>query len=1014
MRSPNRITLIIAICLSLFATTVWSQSANPTTGSITGTVSDNTGAALPGVTVTAKNLDTGLTRDTVTENDGVYTLALLPPGRYSVQAELAGLGTANNNNVVVLLGNSTKTNLNINPQVSQEITVTAAAPVVDVTQSGLANTVTEKQIENLPILTRDFRALATLTPGVNESFGGRVQANGGRGITTDYNIDGANSNSEFFGEQTGGTRAPFTFSQAAIKEFQVIRSQYNAEYARGVGATLNAITKSGTNDTDGEVFTFLRKKGWATERPRVIDGLTATESFRAKDSLQPGFAVGGPVVRDHLFYFVNADFQRQKLPIIANDFTTRSQFTALPAAVQSAFLTKYEQLIGNPYSQELNYDQTFDQDTYLAKFDANIGSKTHASIRDNYSDFHNENNQTGFQILSNQGDEHDKFNQLVGQAETVLTNSMYNQLIAQYETQERPIDPVNSQTPEIVVRQGAASITFGNINFLPNNTEEKKYQLRDSVSYTVGRHSFKAGAEGLFEHFDNLFPRFSRGQYTFASVQDFLDNKPSAFQQGLGPRPTTSFKMNTYGFFVQDSFRPIDKLTVDAGIRYDLQSRPNVTAAGNATKYPEFEKNFDENDTNNIAPRLGFAYDIMGNGRSVLRGGTGKFFNFLPAILYANPIATVAGNFNQINITCSGATNPCPTFPNLLTPEQFAALPVASNAIQIISKDLQAQESWRTSLQYMQQIGQQYSVGIGGEYAKLKHVQGKTQANAMPIGYSFGDVPVYRLNDPNRPYTSYGSVLEDMSDEEANNRSFTVETHKLALAGSKLSWDAHYTWAKSIDQESNERSTSTTFLFDPRNPKLSEGPADFDIRHRVVADITYELPFGILISGIGNWRSGVPYTQNIFCNCGGQSLNGLINVSGNIPVFVDSNGDIIDLTQASGLTRPQFAEFLATRGAHILGRNTERQPDVTSVDARLSKRFGFGQYGLELIGEVFNVINTNRNTFITTTNQTLFTAALNTTTDKFTFTRNATYGKPTSYNTAVDPRQFQIAAKITF
>src|SRR5205085_3957666 len=155
-----------------------------------------------------------------------------------------------------------------------------------------------------PIIGRDFRSLALLTPGMTgAAFDNALTANGARGLATDYNIDGANSNNDFFGQQTGGSRSPFTFSQAAIKEFQVVRSQYDAEYGRGVGATLNAITKSGTNDTQGEVFAFVRKKSWAATRPGTINGLPVTESFRAKDSTQPGFAIGGPIVHDTLFYF---------------------------------------------------------------------------------------------------------------------------------------------------------------------------------------------------------------------------------------------------------------------------------------------------------------------------------------------------------------------------------------------------------------------------------------------------------------------------------------------------------------------------------------------------------------------------------------------------------------------------------------------------------------------------------------------------------------------------------------
>ena len=346
--SFRRGSVLVAILCALFMTgAALAQSGNATTGSITGVVADSSGAVLPGVTVTATNIDTGLTRTAVTESDGAYVLNLLQPGRYRVSAELAGLGTSAIPSVTVLLGNSTKADIKLTPQVSETLTVTAAAPVVDTTRSGTAQSVTQDQIENLPILGRDFRSLAQLTPGIQSAFGSRITANGARGLSTDYNIDGASSNNDFFGEQTGGTRAPFTFSQAAIKEFQVIRSQYSAEYGRGVGATLNAITKSGTNDLDGEVFYFLRKRSWASSRPVTLsNGQTVQESFRARNSSQPGFAVGGPIMRDKLFYFANGDFQRQKLPISATDIRLRDAFNALTPETQAAFLAKLEAFTG--------------------------------------------------------------------------------------------------------------------------------------------------------------------------------------------------------------------------------------------------------------------------------------------------------------------------------------------------------------------------------------------------------------------------------------------------------------------------------------------------------------------------------------------------------------------------------------------------------------------------------------------------------------------------------------------
>ncbi len=1014
---------VFAALLGLMMTSaLFAQSVNSTTGSISGRVLDPSGAALPGVTVMATNTETGLQRTSVSESAGGYLLSLLPPGRYRVEAELAGLGKTSLPNVTVLLGNNTNADIRLSPQVTETLTVTASAPVVDPTQSGITQSITEKQIENLPILSRDFSQLAQLTPGINTTFNGGITANGGRGITSDFNIDGANSNSEFFGQVTGGTRAPFTFSQAAIKEFQVIRSQYNAEYGRGVGATLNAITKSGTNDIKGEVFEFLRKKSWAAKRQITRNGVPVVESFRAKDSSQPGFALGGPLVHDKLFYFVNADFQRQKLPITAGDFSTSAPFLALTPATQQAFLDKFQQIVGYPYAQGLAYDQTFNQNTYLGKIDANLGSKSHVSLRDNYSGFKNANNQSGGIPLSNQGSETDRFNQLVGQAETVFTQNLFNQLIAQYERQERPITPVSEGFPEIIVNQGAGSTTFGNLNFLPNNTAEKKYQVKDSLTYIVGRNSIKGGVEGLWEHFDNLFPRFSRGQYRFNTVQDFLDNKPNRFQQGFGPQPHTIFKINTYGAFLQDSMKVTEKLNLDFGARYDTQDLPEPTLAGNAAKYPQFADAWKSN-RHAFAPRLGFAYDLAGTGHSVLRGGVGKFYNFLPAILLANPLSQLSGFFNQILITCN-ATNPCPTYPNLLTPAQFAAIPAASNALQVIQRNLQPQQSRRATLQFEQQIGSQYSVAIGGEYSKLTNVQGKQQLNATPVLVNgsplvFGNVPIYTTTAANRPYPEFGSILADFSGEKANYRSYTIETHKLALASSKFSWDAHYTWAKAIDQESNERSTSSTFLYDPNNPALSQGPADFDIRHRVVANTTYQLPFGFLVSGILRWNSGAPYTAGISCNCG-ANLNGLINTTGNLPVFIDGSGNIIDLTQASGMTRTQFAQFINSQNGRIVGRNTERQPSVTNIDARLSKRFTLIRgTQLELIGEVFNLTN-KKNFFVPSSNanpnQTLFTiSSFSAATDKFgTITRNANFGVANSYNTSIDPRQFQVGAKFVF
>ncbi len=1004
-------TFLITVLCCILAVTAFGQSVNVTTGGINGRVKDSSGAGLPGVTVTATSLDMGLTRNVVTENDGTYAVNLLPPGRYRVDAELAGLGKSSVPNVTVLLGNTTKADVRLAPKVAETITVTAAAPVIDTQRSGMAVSVTTQQIESLPILGRDFTSLARLTPGIVTAFGGRVTSNGARGISTDYNIDGATSNNDFFGEQTGGTRAPFTFSQAAIKEFQVIRSQYNAEYGRGVGAQVNAITKSGTNDINGEAFYFRRSRQWASSRPLTLsNGQTVIESFRPRDSTQPGFALGGPVVRDRLFYFANYDGQRQKLASFPTDLTINPSFTALSPTVQQQFLTKIEALITHPYPQELTYNQTFNQNTYLLKFDANVGTKSHFSVRENYTNFENGNNQS-FNLFSNQGTEHDKFNQLVGQGETVFTNNLFNQFILQYGKDERPIVP-NSSSPEVVVTYAAGrTAAFGQNDFLPNNTIEKKTQLKDSVQYVWGDHTFKGGAEALLMHIDNLFPRNRSGVFRYNSVQDFLDDKINQFQQGYGAGGgLTSWKQNTYAFYVSDNFRFGTRWNFDLGARYDWQTMPKPPS--NAfPQHPEFLTQIKE-DKNNIAPRFGFAYDVLGNGRSVLRGGVGKFFGYMPDILLSNPITQISANFSQVSIICATATTvKCPSYPNILTPEQFTQLARISTDIVTLGPQYKAQQAWRSSLQYEQRLGAMYSVGVGGIYQKTKHVQGTRNINAVAQPYTFGNLPVYTISSPNRRYTDMGVVRELFSGEESSYRSVTLETHRLAINNSKLSWDLSYTWSRAIDQDSNERSTSTSFLFDPFNPKLSEGKSDTDVPHRIGGDVTYRLPWGFMVSALGSWRRGFPYTVGI-AFAGAMNLNGLTQTTGNIPVFVDSNGNIIDLTTLSGLTRPQIAAALNAQGARLIGRNTARQPDLWNMDLRLAKFFNLARgIQVEVLGEVFNLFNT-KNKSLTSSNQNMFNAVYTASTDKYTFTQVSNFGLVNSYEG--DPRQYQVAAKIIF
>jgi Carboxypeptidase regulatory-like domain/TonB dependent receptor len=1038
-----RVRILLAALLSALAvcSAAYGQSVNYTTGSIAGKVSDNTGTGVPGVTVTATNLETGLTRTAYSDKDGGYDLGLLPPGPYSVSAELTGLGKASVPRTTVLLGNTTKTDLKLAISIAEAVTVSAAAPVIDPRATGISEAVTSQEIRSLPLLGRDFRSLAQLTPGVSVgSFDTTaITANGARPLSTDYNIDGASSNNDFFGQQTGGSRPPFTFSQAAIQEFQVVRTEYDAEYGRGVGLVVNAITKSGTNGFHGEAFYYDRRASLAATRTTTFNTdfggttypLPISDSFLSKDVKQPGAFIGGPIVRDKLFFFGGYDSMTQSQPaVIGNDMRASAQFLALTPAQQQTALSKIQTAVGAPYEAGLNYSVDNDLKTYLLKFDGNLSPQYHWSLRGNITNYDTTNSGATSSFGLNQTNEVDKFYQVVGEVDAIFTDKLSNQFFAQVGRDQRPVTSQFGGT-EFSINFGQTQF-FGANDTTPNTADEKKFQFKDTVQYDWNGHSLKAGAELLHRPLFDSFPRFAGGLYAYSSLLNYVNDRPNTFQQAYGPQNgDVNWTTNQWGFYLNDDFRIAPRLTLNLGLRYDYLPTP-VPPSNAFPQHPEFLTQI-KNDTNNVAPRLGFAWDIFGNGRSVLRGGTGVFYEYMPDILLASPIQGISGALITTTFTCTTTpTNPCPAYPNILAPADFLAKSQLSANLVTIGPDYQAQQAWRSSLQFEQNLFSDLVVGASAVYSKLTHIQGTRNINLVPTGYSLGNMPVYDYSsstNPARPYADLGIVRELSSNESAWYRGQTIEFRKRPTADSRLSWLISYTHSDSVDDETNTRSTSTTFLIDPNNPSLSEGPSDNDVKHRVTASAIYRLPWGLELSGVGFWHSGYPYTGAISFTCSGCPANSLTGqaqtsqAANFTPVFVDGHGNIIDLTQANGMTLPQFSAFLASQNAQLIQRNSFRQPSVWDFDLRLSKTFDL-PYNIQLtiLGEIFNVFNRNA-AVVTGANQDQFRITYTASTGKYAITKFTntvngtalnTFGVVQGYSSETIPRTLQFAARISF
>src|SRR5437763_1222330 len=309
-----------------------AQSSN---GAIAGNVTDGSGSALPGVTVTATNAGTAATRTAVTNGTGHYEVPLLIPGTYRVSGELSGFQPVKFDKVVVNVGTTVTLDFRMKPGVAETVTVTAAAPIIETTKSEVSSVVNDKSIQNLPTNGRNFIDFVLTTPGVvKDPRSGDISFAGQRGTLNSVVVDGADNNNTFFGQalgRTGSGRAPYQFSQDAVKEFKVNSNSYSAEYGRAGGAVINVITKSGTNDFDGSLFDFYRDKKYRSlDYLKVVQqeatGIAQTKSPYHFD--QFGGSVGGPIVRDKHFFFANYDAQRNSIP---ND--TVLGVTAVPSSV---------------------------------------------------------------------------------------------------------------------------------------------------------------------------------------------------------------------------------------------------------------------------------------------------------------------------------------------------------------------------------------------------------------------------------------------------------------------------------------------------------------------------------------------------------------------------------------------------------------------------------------------------------------------------------------------------------
>jgi hypothetical protein len=943
--------------------------AQTPTGSIEGVVVDTSGAVIPGVTVVITHEPTAAAREVTTDGAGVFRAPLLPVGPYTVKAALPGFKSFEQAGIQLSIGQTAALRIELAPgNITESVTVrgpiSATTPSVETTRSQMSSTVSEISVANLPVNGRNFIDFALLTPGVTRDVRtGDISFAGQRGTLNSLVVDGADNNNTFFGQtlgRTGSGRAPYQFSQDAVQEFQVNSNAYSAEYGRAGGAVINVVTKSGTNTAHGALFDFYRDKALnANDAINVLNN-RAKSAYHYKH-----------------FLFANYDGQRNTQP---NDvFITLPAGTTLDAA-GAAGLARVSAL-----GQSWTRGQ--DQDVFLLKTDSHMGAATRLSLRYNHQNFTGKNFENGGpqNALEHTGASKVQTRTVNGSLQTVLNNTTLNEVRGQWARDKEP-GFANSANPEAIIRQGGSTIlTIGRNNFSPRETTIARGQFADTITWMRGAHYMRIGGDLQFDRILNYFPGNFAGAYTFNSLAGFQLGAPSAAGEryvqafaGSGTNgATTHPNIDEYSFFLQDEWRVRSDVTLNAGLRYDIQkfAKPAVRNPDTQLASAGIDTASLNTDTNNWGPRIGVAWSPK-NMRYVVRAGYGLFYGRTPSIM----VGTAHSN-NGINVqTITFTGSQVPTYPGTFTSIPVGAA-IPKPTIFIFDQDYQNPRVQQASTGIEYALSQDTSVSVNYLFVHGDQLSRSTDINfgpSSPITLTVAEtgqvLPHYRF--ATGPFANFARIISFQSSAVSTFHGFTVEAHRRFSGG--LQARAAYTLGKVTDTAPD----ATAVVPGTDDAKFASNPADFDTdrapgnndqRHRLVLSGVYttdvekhgKLAGGWTFAAILTAGSGQPYSAY---------------VSNDINNDQNARNDI-----APGTTRNQY-----------------RLPSQLSFDPRVARDLPVGRAKLQLIWEAFNLFNRDN---ISGVRNTLYNVA------GTTLTTLTNFQQPTLSS---GPRIMQVAAKLRF
>jgi hypothetical protein len=969
-----RRTLVLLLGAVLLAPTALAQTS--TGADIEGLARDTTGAVLPGVTVVATNVATGVKRDTVTVSSGRFRLAALPPGEYTLTASLTGFATLERSGLVLRVGQVATLELTMKvATLAETVTVSEAAPVVETARTQLGVVVNSEDIENLPINGRNYLDFAVTVPGVtspqNTGQGSGLSINGQRQRSNNISVDGADSN----GQLNGNAR--LTVSQEAVQEFQVVTNQFAPEFGRAGGGLVNVVSKSGTNAFSGSAFLYLRD-----------ESLDARNAFVPADEPKPQFerknfgaTLGGPIVRDKTFFF--AAFEQ-----IARDESDVVTISDANVAAVNAVLAARP--IPNGGVQQID-NGTFpvtDDTFYVSlKIDHALNSGNNLSFRYNYGKRDEENGGGvgigGLTDVSGGGGQRTRDHSFVASWTSTLRPNLLSETRFQYAPRELT-QYANDETGPRVSISGVA--TFGrNVNF-PVKLDETRWQLTQTFSWQKGTHFLKAGFDWSYENALTSFPVSFAGSFSFGSLATFTTGRPTTFTQGFG-NPEIRLKDTLLTAFVQDSFRPNEKLTFVYGLRYDYDMQPQDIPRDRSNPIEAPLQDGINRDGDNLQPRVSVAFDPKGDGRTVLRAGYGIFYDKIFLLVARN--ALLARQSISLTGTAAAAQWAQGAFPESDTLPPGISLAAQPN-INIADPEIEIPKNHQVTVGVERQLGTDWSVGANyvlvmgrqlliSDNINLAPPTVLTAQNAASLGVANPSPQQLGRNyyTRSRLDPAFNNVQQVSSGGRSRYDGLQLNVYKRMSHGFQLR--ANYMLSTSKDDGSDFVQAQQ-----PNDPYDREGEYSYSEehrRHRLTFTGVWQLPYK-KETGDGSAMKAI---------FGDWTLATLVDyrsaTAENVSVGSDVNGD-----GNSSTDRP----FIDGQTAE---RNGYSGPDYFRVDLRLSKKIPIGRRAsLTLLADAFNVLNRVNYGGVNLTWGTALEA-------------RSTFGE---YTSAYDPRQIQLGVRLQF